>query len=148
MIYPTASVVDSSGNPTGETLQAESPDHYTISGLLKSGAIASLVWRTGYKKMPGRKCLLWEIHGEEGSIRVESDTLVFMNVANPDVYLNGEKVEIEGVESHVMGILGAAWEAYANGDEHQYATIDDAVRNHRILDAVHRSVEEGRTIVL
>ncbi|KJA23794.1 hypothetical protein HYPSUDRAFT_137383 [Hypholoma sublateritium FD-334 SS-4] len=147
IIYPTATIVGADGKPTGKTLPATNPDHYAISGLLKSGALASITWRTGYKNTPGRKHLLWEIDGEEGSIRVESDDYVFMNVSNPTVYLNGEKVEIAGVETGVLGILGAAWDAYADGDQ-PYATIDDAVKNHRILDAVKRSLKEGKTIVL
>ena len=146
-IYPTATVVRADGKPTGQTLAATIADHYAISGVLKSGALASITWRTGYKNTPGRKHLFWEIDGEEGSIRVESDNLVFMNVANPTVYLNGEKVEIAGVETGVLGILGAAWDAYADGDQ-PYATIDDAVKNHRILDAVKRSLQEGKTITL
>ncbi|KAF8184688.1 oxidoreductase [Pholiota molesta] len=147
-IYPTATVVDANGNPTGETIPATSPDHYTISGLLKSGALATIVWHTGYKNAPGRKQLRWEIEGEEGSIRLESDATVFMNVHNPTLYLNSERVEVAGTDSEVMGILGGAWEAYADGIEGQYATIDDAVKNHRILDAVERSLVEGKTIVL
>lgn len=151
MIYPTASVVDPQNGTLIDTVPAQSPDHYTISGLLQSGAMATIVWRTGYKNTPGRRHLLWEIHGEDGSIKIESDTSVlsaFMNVHNPNVYLNGEKIEIDGTDTHVMGTLGAAWEAYADGDEEQYANIDDAIRNHRILDAVKRSVEEGKTITL
>ncbi|KJA15126.1 hypothetical protein HYPSUDRAFT_208120 [Hypholoma sublateritium FD-334 SS-4] len=146
-IYPTATVVSDDGKPTGQTLAATTADHYAISGLLKSGALASITWRTGYKNTPGRRHLLWEIDGEEGSIRVESDHSVFMNISSPTVYLNGEKVDIAGVETGVLGILGAAWDAYADGDQ-SYATIDDAVKNHRILDAVNRSLAQGRTIVL
>jgi predicted dehydrogenase len=147
-IYPTATVVDANGKPTGETIPATSPDHYTISGLLKSGALATIIWHTGYKNAPGRKQLRWAIEGEEGSIRLESDATVFMNVHNPTLYLNGERVDVAGTDSEVMGILGAAWEAYADGNEGQYATIDDAVKNQRILDAVEKSLAEGKTIVL
>ncbi|KJA21341.1 hypothetical protein HYPSUDRAFT_187596 [Hypholoma sublateritium FD-334 SS-4] len=146
-IYPTAAIVGADGNPTGKTLAATIVDHYAISGVLKSGALASITWRTGYKKTPGRRLLLWEIDGEEGSIRVESDEFTFMNIANPTVSLNGEKVEIAGVESGALGIIGAAWDAYASGDQ-PYATIDDAVKNHHVLDAVKRSIAEGKTIVL
>lgn len=136
------------GKPTRETLPTTIADHYAISGVLKSGALASIIWRTGYKETPGRKSLLWEINGEEGSIRVESDDLVFMNISNPMVYLNSEKVEIAGVESGALGIIGVAWDAYyADGDQ-PYATIDCAVKNHRVLDTVKRSLAEGKAIVL
>ena len=147
-LYPEATIVDANKKPTGQILPSTTPDHYAIAGVLKSGALASIIWRVGYKTTPGRRQLLWEIDGEDGSIRVESDTTSFMNLANPTVYLNGEKVEIAGVEGGAIEILGAAWEAYASGEEAQYATIDDAVKNHRILDAVQRSLSEGKTITL
>lgn len=147
-IYPEATIVDANKKPTGEILPSTTPDHYAVAGILKSGALASITWRVGYKSTPGRRQLLWEIDGEDGSIRVESDVSSFMNIVNPTVYLNGEKVDIVGVESGAVGILGAAWEAYADGDDQQYATIDDAVKNHRILDAIERSLLEGKTIVL
>ena len=147
-VYPEVTLVDADKNPTGEILPSTTPDHYAITGVLKSGALASIIWRVGYKSTPGRRQLLWEIDGEDGSIRVESDTTSFMNLANPTVYLNGEKVEIAGGEGGAIEILGASWEAYASGEEAQYATIDDAVKNHRILDAVQRSLSEGKTITL
>lgn len=71
-----------------------------------------------------------------------------MNINVPKLFLNGEEVPLEVPEGETLAILGAAWEAYAAGEEQQYANIDDAIRNHRILDAVTRSVEEGRTISL
>ncbi|KAF8953634.1 NAD-binding Rossmann fold oxidoreductase [Flammula alnicola] len=147
-IYPIATIVDTDGKPTGETLPATIPDHYSISGVLKSGALATIVWRTGYPSTKGRRTMLWEIDGEEGSIRLESDSLAYINTHNPTLYLNGEVVEVEGAETEVIGIVGAAWESYANGEKGQYATIDDAVKNQRLLDAVNRSLAEGKTIVL
>ncbi|KAF8965735.1 NAD-binding Rossmann fold oxidoreductase [Flammula alnicola] len=147
-IYPTATIVDADGKPTGETLPATNPDHYSISGELKSGALATIVWRTGYPTTKGRRTLLWEIDGEEGSIRLESDSSAFLNIQNATVFLNGEKVEVAGTETELLGILGATWESYAKGEEGQYATIDDAVKNRRVLDAVERSLAEGKTIVL
>ncbi|KAF8965736.1 NAD-binding Rossmann fold oxidoreductase [Flammula alnicola] len=147
-IYPTTTVIGADGKPTGETLPSTTPDHYSISGQLRSGALATIIWRTGYPTTKGRRVLLWEIDGETGSIRIESDSSAFMNIQNPTVYLNGEKVEVEAAETGLFGILGAAWDSYANGEEVQYATIDDAVKNQRILDAIERSLVEGKTIVL
>ncbi|KJA21345.1 hypothetical protein HYPSUDRAFT_203107 [Hypholoma sublateritium FD-334 SS-4] len=147
-LYPTATILDRDGNPTGETLPAVTPDHYTISGILDSGAIATIIWRTAYSSTPGRRHLLWEIEGEEGSIRIESDTSSYLNIDNPMVFLNGEKVDFAGADGNVLDILVSAWEAYAAGEESAYTTIDDAAKVHRFLDAVERSLEEGKTIVL
>ncbi|KAF9483262.1 NAD-binding Rossmann fold oxidoreductase [Pholiota conissans] len=140
-IYPTATVLDANGQVTSRTISTSIPDQHSISGVLKSGALATI-------STSGRKLLLWEIDGEEGSIRMESNSSVFINLNNPTLYLNGERVEVEGSSSETVGILGSAWAAYADGKKGQYATIDDAVKNHRLLDAIDRSLAEGKTIVL
>ena len=147
-LYPTATIIDRDENPTGETLPATTPDHYTISGILESGAIATIIWRTAYSSTPGRRHLLWEIDGEDGSIRIESDTSSYLNIDNPTVYLNGKKIDVEGADGNVLDILGNAWEAYAAGHAGAYATIDDAVKVHRFVDAVEKSLEEGKPIYL
>ncbi|KAF8965734.1 hypothetical protein BDZ97DRAFT_1757019 [Flammula alnicola] len=143
-IYPTATIIGAEADGRDG---ATNPDHYSISGHLKSGALATIVWRTGYPSTKGRRNLLWEIDGEDGYIRVESDTSS-LGAAIPTVYLNGEKVDIDGTETGLFGILGAAWEPYAKEEKGQYATIEDAVKNQQILDAVERSLEAGRTIIL
>ncbi|KAF9483261.1 hypothetical protein BDN70DRAFT_891829 [Pholiota conissans] len=105
-IFSTATVLDSEGKPTDQILPASVPDHYSISGLLKSGALATIVWRTGYKNTSGRKHLLWEIDGEEGSIRMENDLSVYVNVRYPTLYLNSQKVRVEGTASEIWESLG------------------------------------------
>ena len=148
-IYPTAVILNRDGHPTGETRTAVVPDHYTVSGQLESGALATIVWRTAFSRSHGRTQFRWEIDGEEGSIRIEADNSSHMNIhSKRTLFLNGEKVEVEGVEEGVVGTLVSVWDAYAAGEEGGYATIDDAVKTHRVLDAVERSLLEGRTIVL
>ncbi|KAF8965730.1 hypothetical protein BDZ97DRAFT_753723 [Flammula alnicola] len=56
-LYLTATVVDADGKPTGETLPATTPDQCSIHGLLKSGALATVIWRTGYPTTQGRRFL-------------------------------------------------------------------------------------------
>lgn len=149
-MYPTTTIVGADGVPIGEPVRVTAPDHYTIAGTLASGAVASIVWRLGYKGTPGRRSFLWEIDGEEGSIRlqVEDGNRSGLSQVNPTLYLNGEVVEVEGAERHLIGTLTAAWEAYSEGREDQYANIEDAVRNHERLEAIKTSLEEGRAVVL
>ncbi|KJA16780.1 hypothetical protein HYPSUDRAFT_219276 [Hypholoma sublateritium FD-334 SS-4] len=148
-IYPTATILGADGQPTGETGSAVVPDHYTISGQLASGALATIVWRTAFSRTRGRTQFRWEIDGEEGSIRVEADNSSHMNIhSKRTLFLNGERVEVQGVEEGVVGTLVSVWDAYVAGQEGEYATIDDAVKTHRILDAVERSLLEGQAIVL
>lgn len=146
-VYPTTTIIDANKIPISEPIRVTIPDHYTIAGTLASGAVATIVWRLGYKNVPGRRQFLWEIDGEEGSIRLESDGLG-LTTMNPTVYLNGQKVEVEGAETQGLGILVAAWEAYADGREEQYATIHDAVRNHERLSVISKSLKEGRTVAM
>ncbi|KAF9044073.1 NAD-binding Rossmann fold oxidoreductase [Panaeolus papilionaceus] len=133
-LYPLIRLINK-GIETGQTFTSQFFDHFTFSGTLENGTHSTFVMRFGGKMYPGRKTLRWEIEGEEGHILVESESPVgaFMNVASPNLYVNGEKVEIEGVQS---------------GTYDAYATIDDAVRNRKVLDAVEKSAREGTRINL
>ncbi|KAF9044952.1 oxidoreductase [Panaeolus papilionaceus] len=148
-LYPTSTVLDAAGKPTDEVLVANAPDQYTFSGILDTGAHATVLFRGGVRKVPGRKVLQWEIEGEEGMIRIESDQTPWMQLQNPDVYLNGEKVEIDEVQdcAPMVGTQLKSWEEYARDpEEGNYATVDDAVRLKRVLEAVEKSAEEGKRI--
>jgi predicted dehydrogenase len=146
--YPVSTLVDEDGNPTGKTVNPNFPDHFAITGLLTSGVLASMIWRGGYTSPKGRRQFVWEIDGDEGSIRLESDALfgAFLNVRDPDLYLNGELVNVEGGGGMIVNLTNA-WAEIAKGETGEYATIDDAVKNQKLLDAIERSIEEKRTIV-
>ena len=136
---------DDNGNPTGKTIESLFPDQFTYSGTLKSGVLASGIWRSGYSSTPGRVNLIWVIDGEEGSIKVESDSSS-LNIQDPKLYLNGELVDVP--ETGLFGYLGAAWEEFANGNKGTYATIEDAVKLHKLIDALRLSAKEGRRVDL
>lgn len=76
-IYPVAKVIRQTkdGNDNDKevdsAIEVTSPDHVAFTGKLKSGAIASIILRAGIKATEGRTQFLWEIDGEDGSIRVE-----------------------------------------------------------------------------
>jgi predicted dehydrogenase len=147
--YPTATLMDKDRKPTGKTVTASSPDQIAFTGLFKSGAVSSMSWRGGLKSTPGRKQFIWEIDGEEGSIRLEGDSVgaAFMNVRDPKVFLNGELVEVQNALGPV-DILASAWTEYAKGEKGNYTTMEDAVRLHHVIDAIKRSAKEGKTIQL
>lgn len=147
--YPVATLLDSERKATNQTITATAPDQVAFTGLLKSGAISTVVWRGGIPSTKGRRQFLWEIDGEDGSIRMESDAMgaAFINIRDPKLYLNGELVNVQ----HTNGPgdnLAAAWAEFAKGDEGTYPTMDDAVKNHCLLDAITRSAREGRVIKL
>lgn len=147
--YPVATLLDSENKATDKTTSATAPDQVAFTGLLKSGAISTVVWRGGIASTKGRRQFLWEIDGENGSIRIESDAAgaAFIHIRNPKLYLNGELVDVQQTSGPGDNIA-AAWTEFAKGDEGIYATMDDAVRNHRLLDAITRSAKEGRVVKL
>lgn len=145
--YPTATVIGDDKTPTGQTVTATGPDHVAFTGMFKSGAISSIIWRGGIKSTPGRKQFIWQIDGEDGTIRMEGDGLgaAFLHIRNPDLYLNGDLVDVPQTSGPVDN-LTSAWEAFAKGEA--YPTIDDAVKNHRLIDAITQSAQEGRVVKL
>ncbi|KAF6756569.1 hypothetical protein DFP72DRAFT_893113 [Ephemerocybe angulata] len=113
--YPTTKIY-SSKEPKKlvRTIASNSPDHFVFAGALKSGAQASITWRSGYKSVPGRKNLLWIIDGEEGCVKFEVDdgpsqtgatpfgATPFINLADPTITVNGQPLDeyltTEGIE--------------------------------------------------
>lgn len=147
--YSTATLIDAERKPTSKVVPVTAPDQIAFTGLFKSGVISSIIWRGGFKSTPGRKQFIWEIDGEEGSIRLEGDALAsaYIHISQPKVYLNGELVEVPETAGPGDN-LAAAWEEYAKGDKGNYPTMEYAVMIHHVLDAITRSAEEGKTIQL
>lgn len=147
--YAEATIIsDDDGKPTGETINSDTADHFSITGFLKSGVLANLFWRSGYNAgaETGRRQFVWEIDGEEGTIRLESNEMLgwFPSGCEPDVFLNGKKIEVNKLEN-MVDILAHGWKAFAEGTT-TYATIDDAVRIRTLIQAIDKSASEGRRI--
>ncbi|KAF9555728.1 NAD-binding Rossmann fold oxidoreductase [Agrocybe pediades] len=149
-MYPVGTFVDADEKPTGKTLEVNIPDHFAITGFLKSGAFVNLFWRDGYSSGPetGRRQFVWEIDGEDGTIRMEGNGLygAFPGSQEPDLFLNGKKVEFQAGNPFLN--VTAAWQEFAKGETGDYPTIDDAVKHHELLDAIELSAKEGRRIIL
>ncbi|KAH7913528.1 hypothetical protein BJ138DRAFT_1145935 [Hygrophoropsis aurantiaca] len=219
ILYPTASLIDMSGRPTGTSVTVTCPDQVAFTGTLSGGAVASVIFRGGYtavqrgdgpeKGKPfGRKNLLWEIDGEDGCLRIESGTMwgSFLQMADPTLFLNGEQIQVQahrpedapianaiaknaenenGTGNSETGTGSARKEGGktilnaedllvdcgdaslrnlvtqfaefakdrqegSNGEdeERRYATLDDAVKLRRLLDAISTSAKEGRRVDL
>ena len=143
--YPVGQVFGADGKPTGKTIESSFPDQFTYSGTLKSGVLASGIWRTCYPSTPGRVNLVWVIDGEEGSIKVEGDSSS-LHIQDPRLYLNGELVDVP--KTGLVGYVSAAWEEFAKGDKGTHATIEDAVKLHKLVEAVKLSAKEGKRVDL
>jgi len=94
--FPTATVRGADGELKDQKIVATGSDHVAFTGMFKSGAISSIIWRGGLKSTPGRKQFIWQIDSEDGAIRMEGDDMgaAFLHIRNPNLYLNGEVVEV------------------------------------------------------
>ncbi|KAH7904664.1 hypothetical protein BJ138DRAFT_1166145 [Hygrophoropsis aurantiaca] len=169
-VYTSTSLVDADGLPTGKTVTTTNPDHVAFVGLLANGTIASVSFRGGYTSQ-GRKQLLWEIDGESGSIRVESDNVwgSFVQIVDPSLFLNGVEVQAktEGSAAHnttnpKLGLserkalpgndealtrnLVGQFTEFWKGGEGTYADLDEAVKTRRLLEAISESAREGKRV--
>ncbi|PPQ82743.1 hypothetical protein CVT25_009297 [Psilocybe cyanescens] len=146
IFYPVGTIVDSEGKPTEKKYPSKNPDHFAITGFLKGGIMANIFWRAGYASSEGRRHYIWEIEGDEGSIRMEAP-VAYPSIYEPDLFLNGQKIELE-TPGDVMQSLGAAWKEFAEGRSGNIATIDDAVKNHRLIEAIETSARSGTRVTL
>ncbi|KAF5374077.1 hypothetical protein D9757_010733 [Collybiopsis confluens] len=139
---PLITISDSKGKPTDEVLPQTKPTQYCVNGLLASGATFSVHFQTAVTETE----FLWVIRGEKGTLRIvdEDAKKTGLFAPTPQVYLNGNKVELPAEESR----SGLLWEAVAEDREESYATLEDAVRIRNVLDAILRSSKEGRRIDL
>ena len=156
--FPTCALLDGTGSPTGELVPVTSPDQVALVGTLASGVFVTIHIRAGLPATgahgAGRKLFQWIIDGEEGTVEVtnrpeDKDMGAFFTLTEKDVYLNGEKVDLEETEVDELGQTGKAWWEFAKeqGDA-KYTTIADAVRIHTVVDAAQRSIQVGERIVL
>lgn len=147
IVYPTAKIIAADGSVVKE-LPNLAPDHISFTGVLDSGVLVNQVWRGGLKTTPGRLNFIWEIDGEEGSIRLTGDlpNSAFIHIVDPKLYLNGDLVAVE--PSGLLGMLAENWEEFSKGKEGNYVTIDDAVRIHEVLDAITASSKSGEKVEL
>ncbi|KAF8512376.1 NAD-P-binding protein [Hysterangium stoloniferum] len=147
-LFPSAKIVDASGNPTGLTAANTGVDQVAFSGTLKSGIVASVHYRAGIASKLGADHFLWVINGEEGSIKMENEIPggAFLGMHTPSIYLDGELVA--AAPDYGLDNVGRAWAEFAKGEEGTYPTFEDAVKLHRLVDAISESARDGRTVTL
>jgi predicted dehydrogenase len=147
--YSNSLEVENSGAPTGRTLEKTCADQIAFSGILKSGVVVSVHCRGGHPSTKGRSPFIWIVDGEGGSIKMQSDEPggSFINVRSPCLYLNGEEVKVQEGEDN-LGNIGRSWLEFSKGAQGDYPSFEDAVRIHRVLEAISRSAKEGRRIDL
>jgi predicted dehydrogenase len=139
----------------GEPLAKLADDNIAVQGVLESGAIASIHYRGGLSKGTNFR---WEINGTAGDLVIEGDIghlqfgMVTLQGATgedkalaelpvPDKYkaTAGEPNHISyPVAQMYQGILGDL-----NEGTHMVPTFADAVKRHRMLEAIEVSAKTG-----
>ncbi|KAF5345628.1 hypothetical protein D9758_015162 [Tetrapyrgos nigripes] len=131
--------------PTKDRVPQTIPTQAIVSGLLQNDAAFNFHIQSGIAK--NGVAFLWLIDGKEGNICVEDPSNMVSTSFDPDVYLNGEKIELEK-DGDALGTVRRVWDAFADGQVGEYATLEDALRNRRVVDAIKESGATGKRIIL
>jgi predicted dehydrogenase len=144
---------------TGETMTTDSPDNVLVSGVLENGALASV--HVGSVPFHGTGGWRLEIYGKEGTIIASAgqpnlgptrlmgskgrEQLAEMTV--PDRFV----LVPEGTPQGQPYNVAHAYTRFADGLRDGQATDPDfelALRRHKLLEAMERASDEGRTVRL
>ena len=140
---------------TGETLPMTAEDQVAFSAQLENDVVASVHYRGGLSRGTG---LLWEINGSDGDMRVSGEgghlQIVDLRVEGasrgdatikplpvPESYF-GTALR-EGTALNVAEFYLRLEQDLRNGTT-TCPTFEDAVRRHRMIEAVETSAAEGR----
>lgn len=128
-----------------KTIQRKFIDSITIQGILENGAIANYAFTTTTEATPPR--FEWIIYGEKGSLKFEGSNM-FISMFPPTLYQykpgEGAKWEEVGFGSLMaFGGVGEVYAAFAEGKKEGLVDFDEAVKRHRMVEAIYRSAEKG-----
>lgn len=159
---PEVRVMAADGTVVREVTRT-SADHVAFMGQMRSGVSSSVLLRQG-PTFAGDNGLEWSIVGERGCLRVTAKSPVAFNFGG-DVHVRlfvfetGEVLDIwratNQVEDDLRGLeaipapakaVARLYEAYAEGVGYQGWT--QALRRHKLIDALHKSSESGRSVTL
>ena len=142
-LYPTLELLDSSGKRTGKTTTRQNPDQIAFTGLLASGATVSFQLTTGVTPAAkGHNPFRWTVIGEKGTIEATGDSVLY-TMSPSKITVNGEPWEPEAGWNYLTGPIQVGWDEFAKGSEGGYATFEDAIKLHKVIDAVRVSGRDG-----
>ena len=156
--FPEIRFVQADGSK-GEPVKSNIADFVSVSGVLESGAAASFVMACTTEATPTRN--EWIISGEEGSLKFEAQAPI-MNIGPHKLYQctphkqdgkGGEDewpyagrdgVQWEEVEFERGGFggIGEVYAAFAEGNQ-DLVDFDEAVKRHKMVEAILRSAKNG-----
>lgn len=132
-------------------------DQIAIQGHLEDGAVFSFHMRGGHP-FPNTPGLDWRIYGEKGEIRVTAPS-ANLHFGGPGHTIQVHHHESNSVEDikiprdswdekdlpYTARAPARVYEAFADGREDQYATWEDALRRHRLVDEMYARSQDGST---
>lgn len=133
-------------------------DSVAVQGVLESGTTASFAFNITTPGTPDH--LTWIIAGEKGSLKMESDgallqmasTRLLQYTPDPNktgnVYADGtESPKWEEIKlpppSGYFGGVGELYAAFAEGKTEVLVDFEEAVKRHKMVEAIFRSAEKG-----
>uniref|UniRef100_A0A0W0FNQ8 Dimeric dihydrodiol n=1 Tax=Moniliophthora roreri TaxID=221103 RepID=A0A0W0FNQ8_MONRR len=146
--YPTIQILDASGKAVGEPIPQSDIHQAVFGGQFgnKDGTVLSVSIRNVLSEHSAG--LFWVIDGEKGAIKIRAEGekhRSFMK-SEPELWLNGNKIDVEA-DSEAQK-AARYWQTFADGQEGEYATIEDALQAKRVVDAIFTSNREGRRVDL
>lgn len=158
--YPTIQFTKDDGTKTAPEPR-QLADSIAVQGVLESGTTVSFT--NVYTTEATPDSLEWIIAGEQGSLKFTgaSSFLAFspakLHLYKPaateesqkrkNVYkpVEGERwAEVDvGSPTPAFGGIGLVYDAFASGKKGTYVDFDEAVKRHRMVEAIYRSAEKG-----
>ncbi|CAO5183824.1 Oxidoreductase [Frankia sp. AiPs1] len=144
---------------TGEERTRNVDDQVAVSGVLTNGTVVTAHYRGGRFRATN---LLWEINGTEGDLQITAPlghaqlselTLHGGRGEDTDLTVMDVPAEYRTVPAELDGPAVTVAEAYARfaegpADADPLPDFDEAVKRHRLLDAIERSATTGQRITL
>ena len=133
------------GDGKTEMIERKFKDSIAIQGILENGAIANYAFTTTTEATPPR--FEWIISGVKGSLKFEGPSM-FISMFPPTLFQHqiGEGANWEEVKfgsQMAFGGVGEIYAAYAEGKKDGLVDFDEAVKRHRMIEAIYRSAEKG-----
>lgn len=139
-------LIDDKGSVIQENYDITAPDTILLQGVLENGGVASVTMRTSTNTVDNTG-FRWIISGTKGELELTSDPGIFhwgpTGLKLKLREFGGEAKEIDfnpGEPEHVSQVsymgqnVARVYEAYAKGEEDGYATLDDSLKVHRVLE--------------
>lgn len=147
--YPTINIVNAAGDTIVHDHLKTAPDHVFVQGILESGALASISFRTVASTVDNVG-IRWLISGTKGEIEVTTPQMLWqirsegwtLKIKNgtedaKDVEFGISK---EDYAESFLGINTARlYEAYADKETDKYADFEDGLATHCALQKILQS---------